>query len=77
MRLWEAGVPESARVRAHSLAFTRRDDGALLGGTVLELRNSLELIASERHAHNVSLASIIAAQRAARAPAEVPARKTA
>jgi hypothetical protein len=45
---------------------------------VLEIRPALELITDERHANNVSLASIIAQRRAARIPSEVPAeRKTA
>jgi hypothetical protein len=42
---------------------------------VLEIRNAQELITSERHANNVSLASLIARSR--RVPSEVPARKTA
>jgi len=45
---------------------------------VLELRKALEQITDERYANNVSLASIIAGQRAARVPSEVPVgRKTA
>jgi hypothetical protein len=40
---------------------------------VVEIRSALELIVDERHANNVSLASIIAAQRAARVPGSVPA----
>jgi hypothetical protein len=41
---------------------------------VLEIRAALELITSEKHANNVSLASIIHRQRA-RVPVEVPAQK--
>jgi hypothetical protein len=42
---------------------------------VLEIRAALELITSERHANNVSLASLIAQQRAARIPSEALAKR--
>lgn len=77
MRLREAGVSEASR--ADILWHTREGMTAHYSvAQVVEIRSALELIVDERHAHNVSLASIIAAQRAARVPAVVPAeRKTA
>jgi integrase len=73
MRLREAGVAERTQdsILWHS-------GGGMTAhysvAQVLEIRQALELITDERHANNVSLASIIAAQRA-RVPAEVPARR--
>jgi hypothetical protein len=71
MRLREAGVSERTQddILWHS-------GGGMTAhysvAQVLEIRQALELIINERHANNVSLASIIAQQRA-RVPAEVPA----
>lgn len=77
MRLREAGVSEATR--ADILWHTREGMTPHYSmAQVLELRAALELITSEKHANNVSLASIIAQQKAARVPAVVPAeRKTA
>lgn len=77
MRLREAGVSEATR--ADILWHTREGMTAHYSvAQVAEIRAALELIADERHVNNVSLASIIAQQKAARVPSEVPAeRKTA
>jgi integrase len=74
MRLREAGVSEATRAdilwHSHS-GMTAHYSVA----QALEIRDALELITSERHTNNVSLATII---RQSRVPAEVPAvRKTA
>jgi hypothetical protein len=76
MGLREAGVP-GVDARGHPLAQPCRDDGALLGGAGAGDPAALELITGERHANNISLASLIAQHRA-QVPVEVPAaRKTA
>jgi integrase len=73
MRLREAGVSEATR--ADILWHTREGMTAHYSvAQVLEIRAALELITSERHANNVSLASIIAQQKAARVPAVSPRR---
>ena len=72
MRLREAGVSEATR--ADILWHTREGITAHYSvAQVLEIRAALELITSERHANNVSLASLIVQQRGARIPSEVPA----
>ena len=77
MRLREAGVSEATR--ADILWHSREGMTAHYSmAQVVEIRAALELITDEKHASNVSLASIIQRQRAARVPCEVPAeRKTA
>lgn len=73
MRLREAGVSEATR--ADILWHSREGMTAHYSvAQVLELRSALELITSEKHANNVSLASLIARSRV---PAEVPATKKA
>lgn len=76
MRLREAGVSEATR--ADILWHSRKGMTAHYSvAQVIEIRAALELITDEKHANNVSLAAIIAQQRA-RVPADVPAaRKTA
>jgi hypothetical protein len=74
MRLREAGVKEStiSDVLWHSHGGMTAHYSV---AQVLEIREALELITNERHANNVSLASLIARSRV---PSEVPAaRKTA
>lgn len=72
MRLREAGVSEAAR--ADILWHTREGMTAHYSvAQVLEIRAALELITDERHASNVSLASIIASRR--RVPVQVPSPK--
>lgn len=76
MRLREAGVAEStvSDILWHKRAGMTAHYSV---AQVVEIREALEKITSERHANNVSLASIIAQQRL-RVPAEVPVeRKTA
>jgi integrase len=69
MRLREAGVSEATR--ADILSHTGE-------GMTAHYSMAQELITDERHANNVSLASIITQRRAARVPSEVPGeRKTA
>jgi integrase len=69
MRLREAGVSEATR--ADILWHSREGMTAHYSvAQVLEIRAALELITSEKHANNVSLASIIQRQRA-RVPVEV------
>jgi integrase len=77
MRLREAGVSEATR--ADILWHSRQGMTAHYSvAQVVEVRAALELITDEKHANNVSLASIIAAQKNARVPVRVPAeRKTA
>ena len=77
MRLREAGAGEATR--ADILWHSREGMTAHYSmAQVIEIRAALELITDEKHASNVSLASIIQKRRAARAPCEVPAeRKTA
>lgn len=79
MRLREAGVSEATR--ADILWHSREGMTAHYSvAQVVEIRAALELITDERHMNNVSLASIIAKQRARvplSVPAEVPASKKA
>lgn len=75
MRLREAGVNETTR--ADVLWHSHEGQTAHYSmAQVLEIREGLELITSERRSNNLSLASIIAQQRM-QAPAEVPAMKEA
>ncbi len=66
MRLREAGVAESTRsdILSHSHAGMAAHYSV---AQVVEIREALEKITSERHAHNVSLASTI---REAKVPTE-------
>jgi integrase len=68
MRLREAGVPESTRadILWHSHAGMTAHYSV---AQVVEIREALEKITDERHANNVSLASII---REAKVPTKVP-----
>jgi hypothetical protein len=68
MRLREAGVPESTRadILWHSHAGMTAHYSV---ARVVEIREALEKITDERHANNVSLASII---REAKVPTKVP-----
>lgn len=76
MRLREAGVTEATR--SDILWHSREGMTAHYSvAQVVEIRAALELITDERYANNVSLASIIAQQKAARVPAEVPTQKKA
>jgi integrase len=79
MRLREAGVSEATR--ADILWHSREGMTAHYSvAQVLEIRGALELITDERQENNVSLASLIAQQRArvpSPVPAEVPALKKA
>ncbi len=76
MRLRESGVAEETR--DDILWHARQGMPAHYSvAQVVEIRRALELITDERHENNVSLASLIRAQRAA-VPTEVPTeRKTA
>ena len=76
MRLREAGVSEGTR--ADILWHSHQGMTAHYSvAQVLEIRAAPELITDERHANNVSLASLIA-QRRTQVRVEVPAgRKTA
>jgi integrase len=71
MRLREAGVSERTQddILWHSGGGMTAHSSV---AQVAEIRQALELITGERNANNVSLASIIAQQRA-RVPGEVPA----
>lgn len=72
MRLREAGVSEATR--ADILWHSREGMPAHYAvAQVLEIHSALELITSERHANNVSLAALIAKARSI--PDEVPARR--
>lgn len=73
MRLREAGVPAATRDDILWHAREGMSDHYAVA-QVLEIRSALELITTERHAGNVSLASLI---REKSVPAEVPAPKTA
>jgi len=68
MRLREAGVPESTRadILWHSHAGMTAHYSV---AQVVEIREALEKITDEKHANNVSLASII---REAKVPTKVP-----
>ena len=74
MRLREAGVSESTR--ADILWHSHQGMTAHYSvAQVVEIRQALELITDERHANNISLASLI---REAKVPTKVPtAVKTA
>jgi hypothetical protein len=68
MRLREAGVPQSRRADMlwHSRARMTAHDSV---AQVVEIREALDKITDEKHANNLSLASII---REAKVPTKVP-----